>query len=125
MTYAAANIARAALIQFVDLNFAEHFELWFSQVKEIVSGDLTYTIGNRYIRLILSKSPMVFFKSTRKPYGFIDKAGNIFLAAGWSGPKKYVRGSIFSGKFADGAGRHSVLHIDKVTKKVKRRRGSK
>lgn len=90
--------------------FRKAFIRWLGEANKIVYDPLVFTINKKYIRLVCDGSA----------YGFIDKEGNVFMAATWSRPAKHPRGSIFNAdKPADGAGKWGVLYMDEVNKRGK------
>lgn len=53
---------------------------------------LVAEIGTKYIRLVSKRNADEKHGSA---YAFLDRDGNIYKAAGWKGPAKGIRGSVF------------------------------
>ena len=66
----------------------------------------SFEVGRKYTRIVKSIS------GSRSVYCFLDADGNIYLPAGWKGPAKHIRGTIYA---ADGGlavcGRYGVAYL--------------
>lgn len=68
------------------------------EYRKLPALELTAEIGPRYIRIVETDGP-----HHRSAFCFVDRqSGAILKAAGWKGPAKGVRGSIFAEDFGIG-----------------------